>query len=104
MNSWRAAPAENKSSTEQRPPSGVSLPPLLSSLVAQKHDFFDSGLHYQFCINFRRRRRLSELLSEREQDGDRGAGWSTGEDSHPDRALVPHENAAREAAAGFRSG
>uniref|UniRef100_A0A3Q2XEE7 Activity-dependent neuroprotector homeobox a n=1 Tax=Hippocampus comes TaxID=109280 RepID=A0A3Q2XEE7_HIPCM len=36
--------------------------------VAQKHDFFDSGLHYQFCINFRRRRRLSELLGERERD------------------------------------
>ncbi|XP_019735104.1 DEP domain-containing mTOR-interacting protein isoform X2 [Hippocampus comes] len=71
--------------------------------VAQKHDFFDSGLHYQFCINFRRRRRLSELLGERERDGDHGAVWSTGEDSHPDRALVPLENAAREAAAGFRS-
>ncbi|TNN67324.1 DEP domain-containing mTOR-interacting protein [Liparis tanakae] len=30
--------------------------------VAKKHDFSDSGLLYQFCINFRRRRRLSELL------------------------------------------
>lgn len=38
--------------------------------VTKKHDFFDSGLLYQFCINFRRRRRLSELLNEREQDND----------------------------------
>uniref|UniRef100_A0A3P8ZHS7 Uncharacterized protein n=1 Tax=Esox lucius TaxID=8010 RepID=A0A3P8ZHS7_ESOLU len=32
--------------------------------VAKKHNFFDSGLLYKFCINFRRRRRLSELLNE----------------------------------------
>lgn len=36
--------------------------------VSQKHHFFDSGLLYQFCINFRRRRRLSELLNETESE------------------------------------
>lgn len=36
--------------------------------VSQKHHFFDSGLLYQFCINFRRRRRLSELLHETESE------------------------------------
>ncbi|KAM6927626.1 DEP domain-containing mTOR-interacting protein [Xenentodon cancila] len=38
--------------------------------VEEKRDFFDSGLLYQFCINFRRRRRLSELLNESKQDGE----------------------------------
>ncbi|XP_051768431.1 DEP domain-containing mTOR-interacting protein isoform X2 [Ctenopharyngodon idella] len=36
--------------------------------VSLKHHFFDSGLLYQFCINFRRRRRLSELLHEIENE------------------------------------
>uniref|UniRef100_A0A9J8BW64 Si:dkeyp-97e7.9 n=3 Tax=Cyprinus carpio TaxID=7962 RepID=A0A9J8BW64_CYPCA len=36
--------------------------------VSLKHHFFDSGLLYQFCINFRRRRRLSELLHETENE------------------------------------
>ncbi|XP_076125126.1 DEP domain-containing mTOR-interacting protein [Alosa pseudoharengus] len=36
--------------------------------VSLKHNFFDSGLLYKFCINFRRRRRLSELLNENEHD------------------------------------
>ncbi|KAJ4926795.1 hypothetical protein JOQ06_014541 [Pogonophryne albipinna] len=36
--------------------------------VAKKYDFFDSELLYQFCVNFRRRRHLSELLSESEED------------------------------------
>lgn len=38
------------------------------SAVSLKHHFFDSGLLYQFCINFRRRRRLSELLHEIENE------------------------------------
>ncbi len=38
----------------------------LHSAVSLKHHFFDSGLLYQFCINFRRRRHLSELLHETE--------------------------------------
>ncbi|KAG7477873.1 hypothetical protein MATL_G00074210 [Megalops atlanticus] len=37
--------------------------------VSLKHHFFDSALLYQFCINFRRRRRLAELLSESEGEG-----------------------------------
>ncbi|XP_036416052.1 DEP domain-containing mTOR-interacting protein [Colossoma macropomum] len=37
--------------------------------VSLKHHFFDSGLLYQFCVNFRRRRRLAELF-EVEQDGE----------------------------------
>ncbi|TRY66520.1 hypothetical protein DNTS_026396, partial [Danionella cerebrum] len=36
--------------------------------VSLKHHFFDSGLLYQFCINFRRRRRLSELLHETDNE------------------------------------
>ncbi|XP_073681365.1 DEP domain-containing mTOR-interacting protein [Garra rufa] len=36
--------------------------------VSLKHHFFDSGLLYQFCINIRRRRRLSELLHETESE------------------------------------
>uniref|UniRef100_A0A8C2DR09 Si:dkeyp-97e7.9 n=1 Tax=Cyprinus carpio TaxID=7962 RepID=A0A8C2DR09_CYPCA len=36
--------------------------------VSLKHHFFDSGLLYQFCINFRRWRCLSELLHETENE------------------------------------
>ncbi|XP_059393990.1 DEP domain-containing mTOR-interacting protein [Carassius carassius] len=36
--------------------------------VSLKHHFFDSGLLYQFCINFSWRRRLSELLHETENE------------------------------------
>ncbi|XP_048464523.1 DEP domain-containing mTOR-interacting protein-like [Rhincodon typus] len=32
--------------------------------VSNRHHFFDSNLLYQFRLNFRRRRRLTELLSE----------------------------------------
>uniref|UniRef100_A0A8C1XLL0 Si:dkeyp-97e7.9 n=1 Tax=Cyprinus carpio TaxID=7962 RepID=A0A8C1XLL0_CYPCA len=38
------------------------------SAVSLKHHFFDSGLLYQFCINFRRWRCLSELLHETENE------------------------------------
>uniref|UniRef100_A0A3P9LD37 Si:dkeyp-97e7.9 n=1 Tax=Oryzias latipes TaxID=8090 RepID=A0A3P9LD37_ORYLA len=48
--------------------------------VTKKHDFFDSGLLYQFCINFRRRRRLAELLNEGKQD-EEGTSSSSQEDS-----------------------
>ncbi|CAJ1051327.1 DEP domain-containing mTOR-interacting protein [Xyrichtys novacula] len=57
--------------------------------VAKKHDFFDSGLLYQFCINFRRRRRLSELLNESERDTDEGVTVSSPEENHPDSPFVP---------------
>ena len=33
--------------------------------VSNKHPFVDSNLLYQFRMNFRRRRRLMELLSEK---------------------------------------
>uniref|UniRef100_A0A8D0A3I3 Si:dkeyp-97e7.9 n=1 Tax=Sander lucioperca TaxID=283035 RepID=A0A8D0A3I3_SANLU len=56
--------------------------------VAKKHDFFDSGLLYQFCINFRRRRRLSELLNDSEQDANEGVAVSTPEDNLPDNPFV----------------
>ncbi|KAJ8412319.1 hypothetical protein AAFF_G00145860 [Aldrovandia affinis] len=42
--------------------------------VSLKHHFFDSALLYQFCINFRRRRRLAELLNDSDGDGTGGAG------------------------------
>ncbi|XP_039653545.1 DEP domain-containing mTOR-interacting protein [Perca fluviatilis] len=56
--------------------------------VAKKHDFFDSGLLYQFCINFRRRRRLSELLNDSEQDANEGVAVSTPEDNLPDNPFA----------------
>ncbi|XP_061544640.1 DEP domain-containing mTOR-interacting protein isoform X1 [Phycodurus eques] len=71
--------------------------------VAQKHDFFDSGLLYQFCINFRRRRRLSELLGESEQDKHEGTMLSTQGDSHPDSPFVLHKDPPQEATSGFQS-
>ncbi|XP_037107614.1 DEP domain-containing mTOR-interacting protein [Syngnathus acus] len=71
--------------------------------VAKKHDFFDSGLLYQFRINFRRRRRLSELLSENEQDNCQGKVASSQEDSQPDSPFVLHKNPPLEPAAGFQS-
>lgn len=55
----------------------TTCPPFLFLFqVTKKHDFFDSGLLYQFCINFRRRRRLSELLNEGKQDNEEGASTS----------------------------
>ena len=56
--------------------------------MAKKHDFFDSGLLYQFCINFRRRRRLSELLNDSEQDANEGVAVSTPEDNLPDNPFA----------------
>ncbi|KAM9758009.1 DEP domain-containing mTOR-interacting protein [Menidia menidia] len=47
--------------------------------VLKKHSFFDSGLLYQFCINFRRRRRLYELLNESESS-EEGVGTSNQDD------------------------
>lgn len=44
-------------------PLSLSLPPC-SLLVSNRHHFFDSDILYQFWINFRRRRRLTELLNE----------------------------------------
>ncbi|XP_054641130.1 DEP domain-containing mTOR-interacting protein [Dunckerocampus dactyliophorus] len=70
--------------------------------VAKKHDFFDSGLLYQFCINFRRRRRLSELLNESEQDNDEGTVVSTHEDSHPDSPFVLRKKQPQEADSAFQ--
>nr|XP_040059236.1 DEP domain-containing mTOR-interacting protein isoform X2 [Gasterosteus aculeatus aculeatus] len=72
------------------------LPPL----VAKKYEFFDSGLLYQFCINFRRRRRLSELLRESEQDDDK---VSTQEDSRGDSPSVRHKSSPQEGDNAFQS-
>ncbi|XP_028303271.1 DEP domain-containing mTOR-interacting protein isoform X1 [Gouania willdenowi] len=60
--------------------------------VTKKHDFFDSGLLYQFCINFRRRRRLSELLNESEQDNDDSVVASAQNDHHLDSPFVVHKS------------
>lgn len=72
--------------------------------VLKKHDFFDSGLLYQFCINFRRRRRLSQLLHESEQDNDEGVAPSTQEDNHHDSPFVLRKNPPQEANNAFQSG
>ncbi|XP_037622524.1 DEP domain-containing mTOR-interacting protein [Sebastes umbrosus] len=73
--------------------------------VAKKHEFFDSGLLYQFCINFRRRRRLSELLHESEQDDDKdeGVAVSTHDDNHPDSPFVLRKNPPQEGNSAFKS-
>ncbi|XP_015254085.1 PREDICTED: DEP domain-containing mTOR-interacting protein-like isoform X2 [Cyprinodon variegatus] len=68
--------------------------------VTRKHDFFDSGLLYQFCINFRRRRRLSELLNEREQDID---GTSTQEESNLDSPFSLRKDSIQEHTDAFHS-
>lgn len=72
--------------------------------VAKKHDFFDSGLLYQFCINFRRRRRLSELLNEGERDNGESVSVSTQEDSHPDSPFVLRKNPPQQGNSAFHSG
>nr|XP_046240637.1 DEP domain-containing mTOR-interacting protein [Scatophagus argus] len=71
--------------------------------VAKKHDFFDSGLLYQFCINFRRRRRLSELLNESEQDDSEDAPVSTQEDNHTDSPFVLRKSQLQEDNSAFHS-
>ncbi|XP_047195246.1 DEP domain-containing mTOR-interacting protein [Hippoglossus stenolepis] len=72
--------------------------------VANKHDFFDSGVLYQFCINFRRRRRLSELLNEGEEDNDtEGVVVSTQEDNHSDSPFVVRKNPPHEGNSAFNS-
>ncbi|TKS71037.1 DEP domain-containing mTOR-interacting protein [Collichthys lucidus] len=71
--------------------------------VAKKHDFFDSGLLYKFYVNFRRRRRLSELLNEGDQDDDQGVVVSTQEDNHPDSPFVLHKGRPREGNGAFQS-
>ncbi|KAG5835972.1 hypothetical protein ANANG_G00249670 [Anguilla anguilla] len=50
--------------------------------VSLKHHFFDGALLYQFCINFRRRRRLAELLTESDGDAVGGAGGAEGAGAH----------------------
>ncbi|XP_029989652.1 DEP domain-containing mTOR-interacting protein isoform X2 [Sphaeramia orbicularis] len=70
--------------------------------VAKKHDFFDSGLLYQFCINFRRRRRLSELLNESKQDTDEGTVVSTKEETHHDSPFVLRKNPPQQEKIGSR--
>lgn len=72
--------------------------------MAKKHEFFDSGLLYKFCINFRRRRRLSELLNESEQDDDEGVAVPTQEDSHPDSPFVLRKSPPQEGNSAFQTG
>nr|XP_014267960.2 DEP domain-containing mTOR-interacting protein [Maylandia zebra] len=64
--------------------------------VGQKHDFFDSGLLYQFCINFRRRWRLSELLTENEQVNDEAVMASTQEDNNSESPFLLRRNSSKE--------
>ncbi|CAL8337295.1 unnamed protein product [Merluccius merluccius] len=72
--------------------------------VLKKHNFFDSGLLYQFSINFRRRRRLSELLHDNEQDNEEGPSVSTLEDIQPDSSFVLDKIPHQEEYTGFHSG
>ncbi|KAL2091313.1 hypothetical protein ACEWY4_013576 [Coilia grayii] len=69
--------------------------------VSLKHHFFDSGLLYQFCINFRRRRRLSELLSESEQDAEGVAPQR--QEERPESPFVLRKNTPTEGNASFMS-
>uniref|UniRef100_A0A3Q3GZG8 Si:dkeyp-97e7.9 n=1 Tax=Kryptolebias marmoratus TaxID=37003 RepID=A0A3Q3GZG8_KRYMA len=70
---------------------------------AKKHDFFDSGLLYQFCINFRRRRRLSELLNEKERDADVNAAASPTEDGNLDSPFILRKDSLQEPNSAFES-
>lgn len=85
-------------------PVSCSLSSPLPPPVAKKHDFFDSGLLYQFCINFRRRRRLSELLNEGEQDDEAGVAVPTQEDNHPDSPFVLRKSQLQQGNSAFQSG
>lgn len=71
-------------------------------IVAKKHNFFDSGLLYQFCINFRRRRRLSELLHEKKQENDAAA--SPFEDSSLDSPFILRKDSLLEPNSAFECG
>ncbi|XP_024915586.1 DEP domain-containing mTOR-interacting protein isoform X2 [Cynoglossus semilaevis] len=71
--------------------------------VANKHDFFDSGLLYQFCINFRRRRRLSELLNESDQDNEDSLTTPTPEDNHCDSPFVENKSTSNGGITAFHS-
>ncbi|XP_038551689.1 DEP domain-containing mTOR-interacting protein [Micropterus salmoides] len=70
--------------------------------VAKKHDFFDSGLLYQFCIHFRHRRRLSELLNESEQDNDEDVVVLTQEDNHAESPFVLRKSLPQEGTPAFQ--
>lgn len=72
--------------------------------MENKRGFFDSGLLYQFCINFRRRRHLSELLNKTEQDDDEDVSVSTPEDNQPDSPFVLSKNQLQEENTVFQSG
>ncbi|XP_056129081.1 DEP domain-containing mTOR-interacting protein [Lampris incognitus] len=71
--------------------------------VAKKYSFFDSGLLYHFCINFRRRRRLSELLNESERDIEVGAETQIQEENHHDSPFVLRKTPSQEGNNGFQS-
>lgn len=81
----------------------LSLSPLPTP-VARRHDFFDGGLLYQFCINFRRRRRLSELLSESEQDDVEGVAVTTPEDNPSESPFILRKSRPQEGHNAFQSG
>ncbi|XP_061584738.1 DEP domain-containing mTOR-interacting protein [Cololabis saira] len=70
--------------------------------VEKKHDFFDSGLLYHFCINFRRRRRLSELLNESRQDGEDGGPPPPHVDHSPDSPFVLRRSSVLEHSRAFQ--
>ncbi|XP_043108269.1 DEP domain-containing mTOR-interacting protein isoform X2 [Puntigrus tetrazona] len=70
--------------------------------VSLKHHFFDSGLLYQFCINFRRRRRLSELLHETENEEVECITEQSQEDQ-PDSPFTVHKTSPLEGNSDFSS-
>lgn len=71
--------------------------------VCKRRNFFDSGLLYQFCINFRRRRRLSELLNETEREKEEEVDVQTPEDTHADNPFVLQKTNPPEHFSGFQS-
>ncbi|KAK2914681.1 hypothetical protein Q8A73_005275 [Channa argus] len=71
--------------------------------VAKKHHFYDSGLLYQFCINFRRRRRLSELLNYKDQDNDEELTVPTQEENLPDSLFDLCKSPSEEGNNAFKS-
>ncbi|XP_028854594.1 DEP domain-containing mTOR-interacting protein isoform X2 [Denticeps clupeoides] len=61
--------------------------------VSLTHHFYDSGLLYQFCVNFRRRRCLSELLNESEHEENKEVFQT--QENQDESAFTVHEIASK---------
>uniref|UniRef100_A0A3Q3IWK1 DEP domain-containing protein n=1 Tax=Monopterus albus TaxID=43700 RepID=A0A3Q3IWK1_MONAL len=70
-------------------------------IIQHQHDFFDSGLLYQFCICFHCCHHLSELLSE--QDSDKEVMELSQKENSPYSPFVLCKSKAQEGSSAFQS-